>query len=86
MSRKYAWNAQTGEVKADGSFSFPNLPLGEPLIVGVTAKGLQLDPDRQILQTFQRGEEHALGVFLEDESLDVKIQLMKVPPVASNEG
>ena len=82
VSRKYAWNPQTADVKADGSFSFPNLPLGEPLIIRVSAAGLQLDLDRQTLQS---GEEHELGVFLDKDSLDVKIPMMKAQ-TAPNDG
>lgn len=75
VSRKYAWNSQTATVNPDGSFQFPNLPLNEPLIITVSAKGFQLAQGKQSLQ---RKEDNALGIFLDQEKTKIEIPIEKI--------
>lgn len=76
VSRKYAWNSQTATIDPDGNFEFPNLPLSEPLVVTVIAKGFQLDEGKQ---TQQRTDVNGLGIFLDQAETKIKIPLEKLP-------
>jgi hypothetical protein len=83
VERKYAWKHQVAEVGIGGVFSFPNLPLGEPLVIHVSAAGLQLDP---VGQTLQRKEDYMLGIFLDKRKTEIKIPMMKKLPPSLNRG
>lgn len=77
VSRKYAWKSQTATVNAEGMFEFPNLPLNEPLVVQITAKGFKLDESKQTLQS---ADENGLGVFLDQEETKIEIPLILKTP------
>jgi len=72
--RKYAWKSQTAKVDVDGSFSLPNLPMGEPLEIFVSVEGFQLDQGKQKLQ---HSSENQLGIFLDRAETEIEIPLKK---------
>ena len=75
VSRKYAWKSQTATVDANGSFSLPNLPMGEPLEIFVSVEGFQLDQGKQKLQ---QSSENQLGIFLDREKTEIEIPLKRL--------